>query len=85
MAAVFAVCLRRELVGLTSDQAQLAAGFTRTQDFALCSPDLGMARAEQLLPGRRFAPPILKVVGLRFRGPVLAPEHPLRLPGFDLK
>jgi hypothetical protein len=82
--AVIAACLRHVAVGDMSDRAYLAVtGLTCTPDPGACGPASGTVQAEPWVRGGHRPPLTLTVVGALLRGAAVAPDRPLRLPGFD--
>jgi hypothetical protein len=82
--AVIAACLRHVAAGGMSDRAYLAVtGLTRTPRPGACGPASRTVQAEPWVLGGHRLLLIPTVVGTVLHGAAVAPERPLRLPGFD--
>lgn len=82
--AVLAACLRHAAAGHMSDRVHLAViGHTRTPDPEAFGQASRTVRAEPWFQGGHRLPLTLTVVGTLLRSAAVAPERPLRLPGFD--
>jgi hypothetical protein len=82
--AVIAACLRHPAAGRMADRVPLAVtGHTGTLDPEAFGQASQTVWAEPWFRGGHRVPQTLTVVGTLLRSAAVAPERPLRLPGFD--